>query len=88
MDKHIVEALGEYLGRFITFSEGPRVGRILPQVFRSEGCDHSLTRTIEWMKAEGRDVDAEVRWLKQRGGTCDCRVVQNVIWRLDDDLEY
>lgn len=86
MDRVALLALGEYLGRFITFTEGPRIGMILPQVFKSEGCDHTLDKTVEWLKAGGHDVDVSLRWLKERGGACDCKVVTNVIHHLDDEL--
>ncbi len=41
------------------------------------GCDHSLRATIEWLNANGADVDAVVEWLENNGGFCDCEVVAN-----------
>jgi hypothetical protein len=86
MDREALLALGDYLKQSITFRQGPRVGMILPQVFQSEGCDHTLDRTIEWLHTHVQNVEAAVRWLKERGGTCDCTVITNVIWRLDEEL--
>ena len=41
------------------------------------GCDHSLRATTEWLRSNGVDVDAVVRWLENSGGYCDCEVVAN-----------
>jgi hypothetical protein len=86
MDRETLLALGERLKRYITFEESLRIGMILPQILKSEGCDHTLTRTADWLKEAGRDVDADVRWLKERGGDCDCKVLTNVIGRMDAEV--
>jgi len=88
IDRDTLQALGDHLKQHISFEAGPRVGRLLPQTFKSKGCDHSLDRTIEWLKANGRDVEKDTRWLKRNGGTCDCKVIMNIVWRLDDGGEY
>ena len=83
IDSDTLKRLGEHLSRSVSFEAGPRVGRLLPQAFRSAGCDHTLEKTTAWLAANGRDADADIRWLKERGGTCDCKVITNVIWQLD-----
>lgn len=86
MNRETILALAEHLRQSITFTEGPRVGRLLPQSFRSEGCDHTLAKTTDWLTANGHDVNAAVRWLKERGGTCDCKVITNVVRTLDAEI--
>jgi hypothetical protein len=86
MDRDALLALGDYLKQFISFDDGPRIGMILPQVIKSEGCDHTLDRTVEWLRAHSHDVEKSIRWLKERGGKCDCKVVTNVIFHLDDEM--
>jgi hypothetical protein len=88
IDKESLQSLGKHLLKFITFEAGPRVGRLLPQSFKSQGCDHSLTRTTEWLEANASDIIADTRWLKQHGGTCDCKVITNIVWRLDEEAEF
>lgn len=86
MDRETLIALGEHLKESITISAGPRIGMILPQTFKSEGCDHTFRKTTAWLEANAHDVDASLRWLKRRGATCDCRVVTEIIYRLDEGL--
>ena len=86
MDRDALLALGEHLKQFITFTEGPRIGMILPQLFKSDGCDHTFAKTKAWLEANGHDVEKSIRRLKERGGDCDCKVIMNVIWHIDDEL--
>ncbi len=86
MDRDTLAALHEHLKRFITLSEGPRLARLLPPTYKSEGCDDTLKHTVEWLKARGRNVEADVAWLNERGGECDCKVITNVIWFLDAEI--
>ena len=41
-------------------------------------CDHTHARTEEWAGRMGVDMEALVEALKALGGTCDCKVVENV----------
>jgi len=44
-----------------------------------DGCDHSLTMTIEFLKDKGiENIDKVIEWLHNNGGYCDCEVVMNV----------
>lgn len=88
MDDALVLALARRLKESISFKTGPRVGRLLPQVFESEGCDHTLARSREWLSRQGRDVESDLRWLKQQGGACDCKVMTNVALPLENEAEY
>ena len=86
MDKEALIALGERLKLFITITAGPRIGMILPQTFKSEGCDDTFARTTAWLEENGLDVDASLKWLRARGAGCDCQVITNVIYRPDEEL--
>jgi len=86
VDRETLIALGEHLKKSITISAGPRIGMILPQTFVSEGCDHTFQKTTEWLEAGGHDVDSSLGWLKRRGTTCDCQVITEIIYRLDEEL--
>jgi len=86
MDREALLALGDRLKRFITITAGPRVGMILPQTFKSEGCDDTFARTTAWLEENGLDVIASLKWLRARGAECDCRVITDVIYRLDEEL--
>ncbi|RJP74221.1 MAG: DUF2695 domain-containing protein [Candidatus Abyssobacteria bacterium SURF_17] len=86
MDRATFDALCAYLRQFITFSAGQRVGRLLPQSFESHGCDHTLSKTTEWLKSQGRNVEADRAWLREYGGECDCKVITSVMIRLDQEI--
>lgn len=86
MNEETLLALGEHLKQFITLTPGPRIGMILPPTFKSEGCDHTFRRTTDWLKANGHDADASLKWLKRQGADCDCRVITDIILRLDDEV--
>ena len=85
MDKETLLALGKHLKQFITLTAGPRIGMILPPTFKSEGCDHTLVRTTAWLEQSGLDAGASIKWLRDRGADCDCKVLTNIILRLDDE---
>jgi hypothetical protein len=40
-----------------------------------DSCDGSLSQTMVWLEANGRNVDEEIKWLQMQGVTCDCEVV-------------
>ncbi len=86
MDEETLLALGAHLKQFITLTAGPRIGMILPPTFKVEGCDHTFRRTTDWLKANGHDADTSLRWLRDRGADCDCKVLTNVIIHLDDEV--
>lgn len=86
MDRETVEALAEHLKQFISITEGPRIGMILPQTFKAEGCDHTFQKTIGWLETNYLDVDTSVRWLKRRGAKCDCEVLTEIVLRLDEEF--
>jgi len=41
-------------------------------------CDHTLTRTTEWAKREGLEVERVLASMREFGGFCDCEVLFNV----------
>ena len=44
-----------------------------------EGCDHTMTMTLDFLKQiEVKNVDEVVDWLNDKGGYCDCEVLANV----------
>ncbi|NQU08435.1 MAG: DUF2695 domain-containing protein [Candidatus Abyssubacteria bacterium] len=86
MDKETLLALGKHLKQFITLTAGPRIGMILPPTFKSEGCDHTFRRTTDWLTANGHDPDPSLKQLKRQGADCDCKVLTNIILRLDDEV--
>ena len=40
-----------------------------------DSCDGSLSQTMVWLEANGRNVEQEIEWLQAQGVTCDCEVV-------------
>jgi len=43
-----------------------------------EPCDHSLKRTLGFIRDRGLPEEKIVHWLKEHGGYCDCEVISNV----------
>jgi len=44
-----------------------------------EGCDHTMTMTLDFLKQkEIKNIDEVVEWLNDKGGYCDCEVLANV----------
>jgi hypothetical protein len=86
MKEETLKELGEHLKQSITLIPGPRIGMILPQTFKSEGCDHTFEKTTEWLNANGHDVEPSLKWLKRRGADCDCQVITNIVNLLDVEL--
>jgi malonyl CoA-acyl carrier protein transacylase len=44
-----------------------------------EGCDHTVTMTLDFLKEKGiKNIDKVVEWLNDKGGYCDCEVLANV----------
>jgi hypothetical protein len=86
MNEETLLALGEHLKQFITLTPGPRIGMILPPTFKSEGCEHTFAKTTAWLTANDHDVATSLKWLKRRGADCDCKVLTEIILRLDDEV--
>lgn len=42
-------------------------------------CDHTLRDTLAFLHKRKLDVDPIVKWLKERGGFCDCELRMNVL---------
>ena len=40
-----------------------------------DSCDGTLSQTMVWLEANGRNVKQEIAWLHSQGVTCDCEVV-------------
>ena len=50
----------------------------LGEELEERDCDNTLDKTVTWLLDHGYDVTAVTRWLKRRGGHCDCEVLLNV----------
>ena len=48
----------------------------------ARACDHSLKITTEWANRKKVDLAALLSWARERGGYCDCEVLNNA---LDED---
>ncbi len=44
----------------------------------TDGCDHSLRFTEEWLVSSAVVPEPVLNWLESNGGYCDCEVVINV----------
>lgn len=86
MDRETLIALGEHLKKSITITAGPQIARLLPPTFKVEGCDDTFAKTTAWLTSNGHAVDTSLRWFKRRGAACDCQVITNIIYRLDDEV--
>ena len=84
MDRETIIALGEHLKKSIIITAGPRIGMILPQTFKVEGCDDTFAKTTAWLTANRHDVDTSLEWLRSHNAACDCQVITNIIYRLDE----
>ncbi len=86
MDRETIIALGEHLKKFSTITAGPQIARLLPPTFKVEGCDHPFNKTTPWLTANGHDADTSLRWFKRRSAACDCQVITNIVYRLDEEV--
>ena len=86
MDRQTLMQLGEHLKESITITAGPRIGMILPQTFTIEGCDHTFQLTADWLKSKELDVEVSLMWLEKHGADCDCKVITNIIFHIDDEV--
>jgi len=66
-------SLANYLAAYITAGDD------------SNGCDHTLRRTIGWIDEQGLDRVPVLEWLQRRGGWCDCSVVHNICLAIRDE---
>lgn len=47
--------------------------------FASEhGCDHTLSKTLDFLAARKLEPTSVISWLQEHGGYCDCEVLANV----------
>lgn len=42
------------------------------------GCDHTLTNTLDYLEERKLPKEAMITWLGEYGGYCDCEVIANV----------
>jgi len=49
-----------------------------PEAFASLGCDGTHRYTRAWTERTGRDPEALVALVRERGGYCDCEVLGSV----------
>lgn len=40
--------------------------------------DHSLEKTLEFIKSQNLNEERVLAWLKDKGGVCDCEILTNV----------
>ncbi len=56
------------------------LGNHLSMKLPENGCDHTLRFTIEWLqRASRRKTKGVIEALRNRGGFCDCEVLNNVV---------
>ncbi len=60
MDEETIIGLGNYLNLYID---------------PNGTCDRSFRNSTDWLRANGRDVEAEIKWLKEQDVHCDCEFV-------------
>ena len=60
MDRNTILALGEFLNNVIE---------------TYDTCDHTLDITIAWLEAHRRDVETNLKWVQEKGISCDCEFV-------------
>ena len=53
---------------------------MLPQA----GCDRSLRLTRAWCAENGMDTDAVLEWARENNGYCDCEVLANTEYVLEE----
>ncbi len=68
-------ALGEHLEQYITFDS---------EKLTVHGCDHTLRYTLAWIEAHHYDRELWLDYLQRNGGFCDCEVLMNVVYRIDE----
>ena len=64
----------------LTPSQLEDLGTHLSVKLRENGCDHTLRFTMEWLRgASPRKTKGITEALRNRGGFCDCEVLNNVV---------
>lgn len=43
-----------------------------------DGCDHTLSFTVAYLRSHGLSETLIIPWLQKQGGYCDCEVLANV----------
>lgn len=76
--------LTEYENRWaelgLTASQLEDLGNHLNMKLPENGCDHTLRFTLEWLQgASRRKTKGVIEALRNRGGFCDCEVLNNVV---------
>lgn len=69
MNRTQLFSLSTYLSHFIT----------LDVDIDAQGCDHTLRSVEAWIAHQNLDRETWLGWLHQRGGWCDCRVVELIL---------
>ena len=86
MDYELLTRLGDHLREHIKITAGPRIGMIIPQSFKVEGCDHTFGLTTTWLEANGLDAAASIDWIRRQGADCDCKIITDLIPGLDKEI--
>jgi hypothetical protein len=64
----------------LTPSQLEDVGTNLSVKLAENGCDHTLRFTLEWLEGTSRrGTKGFIEALRNRGGFCDCEVLNNVV---------
>lgn len=50
----------------------------LDEKLENQGCDNTLTITLEFLESKDLHASTVVEWMKEHGGHCDCEVLANV----------
>lgn len=60
---------------------GSKMLKMLFEHLKYLKCDNTLKQSKNFLKANNLDVAANVEWLENNGGYCDCEVLMNVMCR-------
>jgi hypothetical protein len=70
----------QWRGLGLTPSQLDDLGKYLSVKLAGHACDHTLRFTLEWLhEADHRKSKGVIEALRNRGGFCDCEVLNNVV---------
>jgi hypothetical protein len=83
-DTVVADEAARYLKQVVTKGEAPLAKECLrcylERMVGAHGCDGELLFTRQWMKATATPQPTILtRWLRARGGYCDCKVLTSAL---------
>lgn len=52
-----------------------------------KGCDHTPTKTINFLDSKQLNTEIILKWLQKQGGFCDCEILWNVEECWEEEIE-